>query len=171
VEANALLAYTSTLSDESQSLPDAPDSPPPAPGSRDSLKYLPDGAYVHINNIVASAAFPMGFFYVERSDRSFGIRVSYPWLSWDISGQLVDVRGWMATDNGERVVVADGPDAVELYGGPYPLPAALGMCNRSLGGGAVGPYTPAVGDGYGLTQHRPFREDLGQGDGSVPQRE
>jgi hypothetical protein len=92
----------------------------------------------------------MGFFYTERSDRSFGIRVSYPWLGWDISGQLVDVRGWMATDNGERVVVADGPDAVELYGGPYPLPAALGMCNRSLGGGAVGPYTPAVGDGYGL---------------------
>ena len=62
---------------ELPSMPDSPDSPlsPPAPGSRDTLRHLPDGAPVSINGVEATALVDNGF-YVQRSDRTFGIRVA-----------------------------------------------------------------------------------------------
>lgn len=137
---------TVTTLDESP-LPPADDPPPPpdppAAGSKDSLKHLPDGAPVSVNGAIVSAAFN-GFFYVEKSDRSFGI-----WISSNdfvSEGQLVDITGRMGTGGGERAVVADqnGVNVLDYYN-TYPRPREVGMCNRDLGGGAVLPFTPPVG--------------------------
>lgn len=62
-------------------MPDSADSEPvlPPPGSRDSLKWLPDGATVSVNGSIVTASFSdYGFFYVEKSDRSFGIWINAP---------------------------------------------------------------------------------------------
>lgn len=123
---------------------------PPAAGSRDSLKWLPDGASVSLNGAVVSASFSdYGFFYVEKSDRSFGIWISAP--DYVYEGQLLDITGRMGTGGGERAVIADqGGVTVLDYYNTYPRPTELGMPNKTLGGGAVGPYTPAIADAAGL---------------------
>lgn len=123
---------------------------PPAPGSRDSLKWLPDGAPVSVNGAVVSASFSdYGFFYVEKSDRSFGIWISAP--DYVYEGQLLDITGRMGTGGGERTVIADqGGVAVLDYYNTYPRPTEVGLTNKTLGGGAVGLYTPAIADAVGL---------------------
>lgn len=132
-------------------LSDSPysDSPaPPAPGSRDTIKWLPEGAQVLISNGVVSAAFG-DHFYVEKSDRTFGIRVDSPDYVWP--GELVDVTGVMGTDGGERCVVASSGNVAEVdYTYTYPIPIPLGMANKQLGGGPVGSFTPAVADMVGV---------------------
>lgn len=140
------LTTTMTALEESP-LPPADDPPPPpdppAAGSRDSLKHLPDGAPVSVNGAIVSAAFN-GFFYVEKSDRSFGV-----WISagdYVSEGQLLDITGKMGTGGGERAVVADQNGVTVLdYYNTYPRPREVGMCNRDLGGGAILPFTPPVG--------------------------
>ncbi len=122
----------------------------PVPGSKDSLKYLPDGAQVSFNGAIVTAAFDFDgeeydFCYVERTDRSFGIWVSAP--AGVYHGDLVDVSGVMATGGGERAILADSVDLLDMG---YPYPAEMGMPNKVLGGGAVGSYTPAIADGAGL---------------------
>lgn len=131
-------------------MPDSPDSEPspPAPGSRDSLKWLPDGAPVSVNGAIVSASFSdYGFFYVEKSDRSFGIWISAPDYVYD--GQLLDITGRMGTGGGERAVIADQNGVTTLdYG--YPRPTEVGMPNKTLGGGPVGMFTLPVADAAGL---------------------
>jgi hypothetical protein len=130
---------------------DSPDSEPtpPAPGSRDSLKWLPDGAPVSVNGAIVSASFSdYGFFYVEKSDRSFGIWISAPDYMYE--GQLVDITGRMGTGGGERAVIADQGGVNVADYNTYPRPTELGMPNKHLGGGAVGLFTPAVSDAAGL---------------------
>ncbi len=130
---------------------DSPDSEPtpPAPGSRDSLKWLPDGAPVSVNGAIVSASFSdYGFFYVEKSDRSFGIWISAPDYMYE--GQLVDITGRMGTGGGERAVIADQGGVNVVDYNTYPRPTELGMPNKHLGGGAVGLFTPAVSDAAGL---------------------
>jgi len=139
------MAVTTTEGGELPPGDDPPPPPaPPAPGSKDSLKHLPDGAPVSINGAIVSASFSdYGFFYVERSDRSFGIWIhSDTWVS---DGQLVDIRGTMATGGGERVVVPDQNGVTILDYNTYPRPREVGLPNRDLGGGAVLPFTPPVG--------------------------
>ena len=136
-----------TTLDESP-LPPADDPPPPpnppAAGSKDSLKHLPDGAPVSVNGAIVSASFSdYGFFYVEKSDRSFGIWISSNTYVYD--GQLVDITGKMGTGGGERAVVADRNGVTILDYNTHPRPREVGMCNRDLGGGAVLPFTPPVG--------------------------
>lgn len=131
------------------SMPDAPDSlpSPPAAGSRDSLKWLPDGAQVSLNGAIVSAVFN-GFFYVEKSDRSFGIWVNAPDAMYE--GWLVDVTGKMATAGGERSVFADQNGVNILDYNSYPRPLELGMAQKLLGGGAVGSFTPSVAYASGV---------------------
>lgn len=134
------------------SLPPIPDDPssspsPPAPGSRDSVKWLADGASVSLGGVIVTLAFSdndgRSCFYVERSDRSFGIRVHpSPYHSVG-QGWLVNVSGYMATVKGEREIVANTVTRVD-GSNVYPLPLPVGMPNKLLGGGAVGPYTPPV---------------------------
>ena len=135
------------------SLPPIPDSPeslliPPAAGSRDNLKWLPNGAYVQINGVVGSVSF-MLFSYVERSDKTFGI-----WLisnNYVQEGTLVNLEGYMGTSSGERYVRVYSGGVVYLdEENDYPIPTSVGMVNNVVGGGPVGNYTPAVGDGSGL---------------------
>lgn len=119
--------------------------PPPASGSKDSLKHLPNGAPVSINGAIVSADFSdYGFFYVEKSDRSFGIWISSD--AWVYEGQLLDITGAMATGGGERAVVAgqNGVTVLDYYN-TYPRPREIGLSNRDLGGGAVPPFTFPVG--------------------------
>lgn len=137
-----------TTMSEGGELPPGDDPPPPpdppAPGSKDSLKHLPDGASVSVNGAIVSASFSdYGFFYVEKSDRSFGIWISSN--TWVPEGQLVDITGRMSTGGGERAVVADQDGVTLLDAYTYPRPREVGLCNRDLGGGAVLPFTPPVG--------------------------
>jgi hypothetical protein len=129
-------------------LPDTPEPAPPTPGSKDSLKCLPDGALVSMNGAIAVLGpnwlQTTNFFYVERSDRSFGIKVRSSILPE--AGELVDITGRLATVGGERTIIAE---SVTILGYNYPLPAPVGMNNRSLGGGMVDAFTPAVGNGSG----------------------
>ncbi|MDO8588232.1 MAG: Ig-like domain-containing protein [Armatimonadota bacterium] len=132
-------------------MPDSPDSPtpPPAAGSRDNLKWLPDGAPVSINGAIVSAGFSnYGFFYVERSDRMFGVWISTPDYVYD--GNLVDITGKMATSSGERAVVADQGGVNVIDYNAYPRPIELGMAHKIMGGGPVGSYTPRVANGDGV---------------------
>jgi len=145
------IAGSVSVMDEGE-LPPMPDeedseSPPPAPGSRDSLKWLADGEPVSLNGIVVSLA-AYGFFYAEKTDRSFGIKVN---TSDTVSeGELVNVSGYMATDNGERAIVSDANGLANADpSNTYPRPMPLGMTNKALGGGAVGDCTPAVADAVG----------------------
>ena len=137
-----------TIMTEGGELPPGDDPPPapdpPAPGSKDSLKHLPDGAPVSVNGAIVSASFSdYGFFYVEKSDRSFGIWISAPDYVYD--GQLLDITGRMGTGGGERTVIADQNGVTILDYNTYPRPREVGLCNRDLGGGAVLPFTPPVG--------------------------
>ncbi len=138
---------TMSVMSEGGELPPGDDPPPPpsppAPGSKDSLKHLPDGAPVSVNGAIVSASFSdYGFFYVEKSDRSFGIWISAPDYVYD--GQLLDITGRMGTGGGERTVIAD-QGGVNVLDYDYPRPREVGLCNRDLGGGAVLPFTPPVG--------------------------
>lgn len=146
-------ARTDAVSDTAlPSMPDPPavlDSLTVAAGSRDSLKWLPDGVPVSINGAIVSAVYDYpgysyDFFYVEKIDRSFGI-----WMSAPVSvypGDAVDVKGWLLTGAGgaERLVLVDPLDPVVVQGRGYPLPPELGLSNKTLGGGCVGEYTPSV---------------------------
>lgn len=125
---------------------DDPEPSPPAPGSRDSLKWLPDGAQVSMNGAIVTAAFS-GFFYAERQDRSFGTRVDSMEYVWP--GELVDISGQLETVGGERRLIADSVVCADETN-TYTLPLPVGLPNRALGGGAVGPFTPAVADSSGL---------------------
>jgi len=114
------IGSVATLSDaELPPMPDSPESEPlpPAAGSRDSLKWLPDGAPVSVNGAIVSAVFDFDgtdydFFYVEKADRSFGIWVSAPASA--CAGDVVDVKGWMGTGAGgaERLVAYDPANPV-----------------------------------------------------------
>lgn len=157
----AELSSTSTIGTASVStmdagsfplMDDSPDSEPtpPAPGSRDSLKWLPDGVPVSVNGAVVSASFSdYGFFYVEKSDRSFGIWISASDYMYE--GQLVDITGKMGTGGGERAVIVEQGGVTVVDYNTYPRPTEVGMPNKALGGGAVGLYTPAVADAAGLS--------------------
>ncbi len=87
------------------------------------LKGMADDVAVSISGKVVSAAFA-GFFYVEESDRSSGIRVN----GAATSGSLVDVIGTLKTVNGERVI--DGAQVTPVGSGSIPGP--LGMNGRTV---------------------------------------
>lgn len=150
--ANMISDSSQQLSAMDNELPPLPDDEsgtpaPPAVGSRDSLKWLPDGVSVSISNAVITSVRD-GYFYAVKSDDSFGIRVnSSATVDYAL---LVDVTGTMSTVNGERCIIADNDDVNADWNNYYYMPFPIGMTNKVMGGGAVGTYTPAVADAAGL---------------------
>ncbi|MCE5314867.1 MAG: FG-GAP-like repeat-containing protein [Armatimonadota bacterium] len=71
-----------------------------------SIKKLPDGAYIYVNQKVVTNV-QSSAFYIEEPDRSAGIKVdmgsSYTTPSMK-SGNIVTLSGLMGTENGERVI-------------------------------------------------------------------
>ncbi len=118
-----------------------------------ALKNSPDGSHVDIRPVSVVAVFagadPSGknWIYVEKTDRSSGIRVKTD-KTFTVN-QLLAVSGALQTDTstGERYIDAD-PDSPELDGGTFEI-KALGMRNQWIGGRAYG-YEPVISGGFGL---------------------
>ncbi len=98
---------------------------------------LTDGSPIAFGTAAVTAAFAgEGFIYVEKPDRSSGIRVNTP-LAFD-EGQLVNIQGTMQTDpeSGERCI-SPAPAWPQAAGGVIKL-KGIGMSNACLGGGPSG---------------------------------
>lgn len=115
----------------------------------ETAKRLPDGRYVSIAGKIATSGASdfNGFFYLEESDRSGGIRVTVPF--WPVSGledgSVVQVTGTLGTTpDGERQILAS---YVIVISSAPPL-QPLGMIQRAIGGGDFG--VPPLGQ-YGVT--------------------
>lgn len=116
-----------------------------------AAKLLPDAAFVSIAGSVATCATGdfSEFFYIEKPDRSSGIRVAArpDTLENLVRGSIVNVIGSIGTaPSGERqftgpIVVVQSKDRT---------PGPLGMPNRSVGGGDMGNPTDGLGQ-YGVT--------------------
>ena len=108
----------------------------------------PDGNEIAFGGVSVSGRFPAdGRIYVERANRSSGIRVD---TAGDFAeGEVLNVSGTIQTDSltGERYVSAVAPWP-KLMGGSS-MPGALALPNRALGGGASG-LQPGVLNGFGL---------------------
>jgi parallel beta-helix repeat protein len=107
-------------------------------------RTYPDGAAIAFGAVPVTASFPAsGCIYVERTDRSCGIRVAT--VSTFPEGQLVNVFGTIQTDaaSGERYVAAD-PAWPQTMGGLSPL-APVGMVNPEIGGGPSGLQSGVTG--------------------------
>jgi hypothetical protein len=121
---------------------------PVVPGSKiAAVKAQADGSTARMTGEVVTASFD-GFFYVEESDRTSGIRVN----GTAQAGDAVDVTGTVSTVNGERVIT----NATLFARSTGPIPAPLGLNNRDSGYGlsAVGLYVvmwgtvDSVGTGF-----------------------
>jgi hypothetical protein len=124
------------------------DSPP---DTRTGLKYLPDGALVHLQDRVVSATY-YGFFYIEEPDRSSAIRVDAEY-AYPSVGDLVEISGVLTTNGGERAILVEAKDPmhfVNVIDSGCPVPRPLGMPNKSIGGGPAGLYAPGIGSSVGL---------------------
>ncbi|MCL5103580.1 MAG: Ig-like domain-containing protein [Armatimonadetes bacterium] len=134
-------------------LPPLPDDPQsnPAPDTRSGLKFLPDGAHVHVRDRVASFL-ASDYFCLEEPDRSSAIRVDAPY-AYVMPGDLVEISGSVWTVGGEKRLVADVlPDwtnDVTVLDSGYPVPRPIGMPCKAVGGGACGIFAPAVGSAVG----------------------
>lgn len=149
-------ASISTMDEGSlPSLPDDPLTEEITLDNRTGLKYLPDGAYVHLCDRVVSSAFGDSF-YIEEPDRSSAIRVcgmyaNYPY--YPSPGDLIEISGMLSTEGGERTILADSSNpahfVIALDSG-YTIPRPLGMVNKVIGGGMAGQYTQGIGSSVSL---------------------
>jgi hypothetical protein len=104
----------------------------PAEKTLHELKALADGTPISLNGCLVTAVFD-GFFYVEKTDRSAGIRIES--LAKVQPGDMVNLTGYMTTVSGERCLKCLNAPVISR-GNPIPKP--LSMNNRSLGGGPSG---------------------------------
>lgn len=130
-------------------IPEAESEPPVVVSTLAEAKALADGTLVSISGKVVTSAVGdfAGFFYIEETDRSSGIRISASpsAVSGLARGSVVNVIGRMGTlSSGERHIV--GP-VVVIASTRTPL-TPLGMPGRSIGGGHAG--TPPLGQ-FGVT--------------------
>ncbi|MEJ5296677.1 MAG: putative Ig domain-containing protein [Armatimonadota bacterium] len=112
-------------------------------------KLAPDGIRLHFGGQVVTAAFP-DVFYIEKDDRSSGIRVEMAGHELT-AGQRADVEGLTATNaDGERFIQASRALQSSHPNGTGVI-QPLSMANRSVGGGDLF-YDPADGSGQkGIT--------------------
>lgn len=104
------------------------------------VKLSADGAYISVADTVVTRAFD-GYFYIEQTDRTSGMRVQWPGAV--TPGRMVSVKGTLETRNGiERQIRAT---SVTL-GDPASV-EPVGMLLRSLVGSHLGydPGPPASG--------------------------
>lgn len=87
---------------------------------------------------------------VEESNRSAGITVKHyrTFLGDPDRGDVMEVSGVMATEDGERVI----KDATVTWSESQTASPVLPLCtiNRAVGGGAFGSYVPAMAGSAGL---------------------
>jgi len=144
---------TSPLSSEFMLLPPASD------------KQAPDGSTITLSNMIVSAILPNAYaFYIEKEDRTWGIRVELEYFNLNL-GQRINITGTLSTNaDGERFI----KDATYETGGDNPPPPPpllesnpngvmpLYMPNRNLGGGnwrydsTTGAGQCGVDGGFGL---------------------
>ncbi len=106
-------------------------------------KQAVENSMVQASGIV-SAAFP-NFFYIESSDRDYGIRVDMT-ANGLTAGQTVTVTGPVQTlSSGERCIAAVSASSVPGAGSVTPL----GLTNKALGGGPLG-LQPGIASATGL---------------------
>ena len=146
-------ASISTMDEGSlPSLPDDPLTEEITPDNRTGLKYLPDGAYVHLRDRVVSSAFGDNF-YIEEPDRSSAIRINGMYAYYPSAGDLIEISGVLTTEGGERTILVDSSNPahfVTTLDSGYTIPRPLGMVNKVIGGGIAGQYTQGVGSSVGL---------------------
>jgi len=114
-----------------------------AVGTPSAARSLQDGTTVGLTGCVVTGSYG-GKFYVERPDRTSGIRVKWPLELAE--GSVVSVFGRIGTKNGERCIEAF---RVEIDGSAA-VPAPLGMTNLALGGGSPDALTPGITGGMGV---------------------
>ncbi|MHB1459597.1 MAG: PEP-CTERM sorting domain-containing protein, partial [Armatimonadota bacterium] len=102
-------------------------------------KDVQDGTEVNWTECAVTAVFPEGF-YIEKNDRTMGIRVRGASVIPNI-GDKVAVSGVMGTDANERVIV--NPIVTPVTGSNYIKP--LFMVNKSVGGANDGLITGVTG--------------------------
>lgn len=126
-------------------------------------KALADGTPLTVSGMVVSAVFE-DFFYMEKPDRSSGIRVDSQALVKP--GDIVTVSGTMSTASGERCITCQTP-LVTSSGSDAPKPVM--MNNRSLGGAAYGLQKAAGTSGLNNTGLlvRTTGKVMGYGDGCI----
>ncbi len=115
-----------------------------------AAKALADDTYVQVTGEIATTDYSnfSGFFYIEDSNRTGGIRVVATSMSGTLArGMTVSLTGYMDTTSaGEREI----DNAAVTVSGTPALLGPLGLTNESLGGGTLG--NPAGGLGqYGVS--------------------
>lgn len=110
-------------------------------GTIAEAKGLEDGQPVSLQDKIVTAKFD-GFFYIEESDRSSGIRVVAPISG---AGVLATVSGVMDTTGGEREIAS----ANVSMGGPADIPPPIALKGNSVGGASLNAYTGGVVGGVG----------------------
>lgn len=87
---------------------------------------------------------------VEEPDRSAGILVNHyrTFLGDPVRGNIMEVSGIMATENGERVI----RDATVTWSSSQPVSPVKPLCssNKAIGGGGFGEYVPCAAGSVGL---------------------
>lgn len=96
---------------------------------------------------VVTRTFPsLGYFYIEETNRSSGIRVSdFSMASSVAIGDIVDVDGDLSTDDGERVIIASSTTITD-----WTTISPIGPSNRALAGGSFNVLTPGAYNASGL---------------------
>lgn len=95
---------------------------------------------------VVSRTFPShGYYYIQEPTRAGGIRVNDYMTSSVAIGDIVDVEGEMASDDGERVINATSTTIVDSA-----TIAPLGLNNKSLAGGSFNALTLGAYNAFGL---------------------
>lgn len=107
-------------------------------------KDRPDGSVVLIADRAVSARVGTEI-WIQEPDRGSGIRVRPAHAYAIIPGSRVAVSGFMATENGERIV--DHAEAWQTGTGPVPRPLLLS--SPAVGGDSAGPMVPAVSGSLG----------------------
>lgn len=114
-------------------------------GNIPTIKNAVDGAAVILlGKVVSASAAQIGAYYVQEPNRQNGIRVEAISGSADV-GELVNVSGWMATVDGERVIF----DATLTPAGSGSV-EPLAMINKAGGGSDFNDKAKGVTGGVGL---------------------
>lgn len=114
-------------------------------------KTFADGASLPsaLQDKVVSRAFPSeGYFYIQESDRSMGIRVNDADIAFAVRpGDSVTIAsGSLTTSDSERVINTSGT----TIGVPVNAPRPTGLITRNLGGRDFNVFTPGPAGSHGL---------------------
>lgn len=101
----------------------------------------PDGTAVIVSPALVVGGNFGGYCYVQETNRSCGVRLSYTDAAW-LPGDQVNVAGKLAGTSGERQLIEVQCTARTASSGNAPRP--LGMIAPAVGGGRLNPYTIGI---------------------------